>query len=149
MVASLGAQDIIEYGWTFASLFAVLMSIWTIPRARMVYRDVKADAYAMRRAGEGNGRRSFAEQQWREGRLLLVAHWFALLHQSMFFSVGVWALLEPNPKINPGAPLLEEVGVPVVLLIAQYLIVVLQIALALVTSEQRAWRHQSLQHRKT
>lgn len=137
-------QTIIEYGWSIASLFAVLLSLWTLPRAYSVYKDVSADASAMRHSGEVNGRRSFAEQQEREGRLLLLAHWFALLHQSLFFSVGLWAINEPNPKINPGAPLLEEVGVPIILLIAQYLIVVLQIALARVTSEQRAWRKHSL-----
>lgn len=137
-------NDFIEYGWTFASLFAVLLSIYVLPRARRVYRDAEADVEAMRHAGAVNGRRSFADQQHREGRLLLVAHWFALLHQTLFFVVGVYALLTPDPNIKPGAPFLEEFGAPLTLLFAQYLIVALQIALFRVTSEQVVWRTESL-----
>lgn len=139
----------IEYGWTLASLFAVLLCIFTLPRARRVYRDVKADEKAMREAGEVNGRRAFAAQQTREGKLLLRAHWFAFVHQSMFFAVGVYALFEPNPKMAPATPLLEELGVPLTLLLAQYLIVLLQISLYRITSEQAAWRVESLGRRHT
>lgn len=144
LISAYGMQMIIEYGWTFASLFAVLLSLWALPRAYKVYRDVMADAQAMRRAGEVDGRRSFSEQQCREGRLLYIAHWFALFHQSLFFSVGVFALTEPNVRVEPGAPFLEEFGAPITLLVAQYLIVTLQIALVRVTSEQKRWREESL-----
>lgn len=137
-------QMVIEYGWTLASLFAVLLSLWALPRAFRVYRDVMADAQAMRRAGEVDGRRSFSEQQCREGRLLYIAHWFALFHQSLFFAVGIYALSEPNVSIEPGAPFLEEFGAPITLLVAQYLIVTLQVALVRVTSEQKRWRENSL-----
>lgn len=136
--------DFVEWAWTLASLCAVGLSLWALPRAYKVLRDMQRDLSSVENQDIENGRLDFANQQLREGKKLLRAHGKALAHQLLFLSVGLWALYQPNNPIPVGAPLMEIVGAPVMLLVGQYIILWLQLDLVGVTSEQKRWREETL-----
>jgi uncharacterized membrane protein len=137
-------EEIVVWGWVVASLIAVLLALWAIQRAYRVKRETCLDLEAILTKGVANGRVLFARQQEAEARLIFWAHAGIVVHQTLFLLVGLYAMSHPDPNEIPvGTPFLEAVGVPVAMLVAQWIAVGVNICLVLVTYGQEGWLRES------
>jgi hypothetical protein len=139
--------QMVVWGWAIASLIAVVVALWAIRRAHRVKREMELDLKAIIKAGVVNGRVSFAKQQEAEGGFIFWAHAGIVVHQTLFLLVGIYAITHPEPPPPVGTPFLEAIGIPLIMLVAQWLAVGVNLCLVLVTYGQEHWLEESREHR--
>lgn len=130
----------IQLTWIALSSIAVVLALWATSYAKKEARDTREERAFQRSRHVTNGRLVIAEQQHSQAVKLLWAHRGVYAHQAFFLAAGLYALLAPSLPKPEHLPVLQSIVIPLALLAAQFVIVVMQVLLFLLTREQRQAR---------